>query len=195
MTGEIVARVVRALERFYRVPAEDPRPFVRSHEEDCGREVLLVREAEDAVEVSLVLPKHLEHARWESLGLDDRCQIVEGASHFFMVCARAQAERPTTHLELELQAEVDKWLILSDGGRLDVDDDAALRDALYEGTFLHAEASVEGARYRLATSMAARFVHKLSCAYVRTGRRTELRHELVRFFHATQEEKLRAAAA
>lgn len=196
MTGEIVARVVRALERFYGVPAEDPRPFVRTHDVDGGREVLLVREAEDAVEVSLVLPKHLEHSRWETLGLDDRCQIVEGASHFFMVCARASAERSTTHLELELQAEVDKWLILSDGGRLDVDRDAALRDALYEeGSFLHEDASIEGARYRLASSMAARFVHKLSRAYVRTGRRSALRNELVRFFHATQEEKLRAAAA
>jgi hypothetical protein len=197
MTGEIVARIVRALERYYRVEAEDVRPFVRTHDDEALREVLLVREEGEDVELGLVLPERLASARtWTDLGLDERCQIVEGASHFLMVCARAKSARPTTHLELELQAEVDKWLILSGGGRLDAERDAELRDALFDDpTFLHPPSTTEGARYRLASSAAARFVHKLSRTYVRAGRLRDLRVELVRWFHASQEEKLRAAVA
>ena len=47
MMGEIVARVVRALEGYYRVEGEDPRPFVTAHEDEELREVLLVREGDD----------------------------------------------------------------------------------------------------------------------------------------------------
>jgi len=133
---------------------------------------------------------------WTTLSLDDRCQIIEGASHFLVVCERARSERPTTHLELELQAEVDKWLVLSQGGRLDPDDDAALRVALFDdGEFLHDAGSEHGERYRLANNLAARFVRKLSHLFARRGRHAEMRQALARFFRMSQEEKLRAIAA
>lgn len=198
MTGEIVARVVRALERYYQASAEDPRPFVAVDEDDGGRELLLLREGDEALELKLVLPRRLATASpsgWQTMSLDDRCQVVEGASHFLMVCERARAERSTTQLELELQAEVDKWLVLSNGGRLDRDADLELRDALFEGEFLHAANTVEGERYRLANNLAARFVHKLATTFARTGRHDDMRIELSKFFRMTQEEKLRAVAA
>lgn len=198
MTGDVVARIVRELEKYYRVSAEDVRPYLDTHDDPKAREVLMIRQGlpgTEEIEISLVLPKHLVEAKWETLSLDERCQVVEGASHFLMVCDRARAERTTTQLELELQAEVDKWLILSRGGRLDVEADAHLRGALFEGSYLHAANTDEGHRYRLANNLAARFVHKLSRAYVWTGKHLEMRGELLKFFRMTQEEKLRAAAA
>jgi hypothetical protein len=198
MNGEVVAKIVRALEKYYRASAEDVRPFLEVHENPECREVLMVRQGGEEIEISLVLPKHLMHVRWdhwETLSLDERCQVVEGASHFLMVCDRARTDRPTTQLELELQAEVDKWLILSRGGRLDVEADAQLRDTLYEGAFLHPANSDEGHRYRLANNLAARFVHKLSRAYVWTGKQSEMREELLKFFRMSQHDKLRAVAA
>ena len=196
MTGEVVARIVRALERYYRTAAEDVRPFVAVEESATGREVLFVRQGHGELELQLVLPERLANAKWEGLTLDERCQVVEGASHFLMVCDRAKAERTTTQLELELQAEVDKWLVLSNGGRLDVEADTQLRDALYDdGAFCHAANTDDGERYRLANNLAARFVHKLSRTYVWTRRQHELRGELLRFFRMTQQEKLRAVAA
>ncbi|MGZ3449949.1 MAG: hypothetical protein ACXVEF_10155 [Polyangiales bacterium] len=196
MTGITVATIVRALERYYRASAEDPTPFVATHEDEEGREVLLLREGDGELEMKLVLPKRIVEKSWETLSLDERCQVVEGASHFLMVCDRAKQARPTTHLELELQAEVDKWLILSRGGRLDLEADRSLRDALFEsGTFLHPANTVQGERYRLASSLAGRFVHRLSKRYVLGGRLREMRAELVRFFHMPQSEKLRAVAA
>ena len=196
MTGEIVTRIIKALERYYEAaPAfsgEDIGAFLRTHDDHQGREVLLVREEDDELELLLVLPKKLAQGNWQTLSLDERCQVVEGASHFLMVCERARRERSTTQLELELQAEVDKWLILSNGGRLDPETDVRLRGALYEeGEFVHDEATPVGERYRLANSLAARFVHRLSTSYARQGRFSEMREELLRFFHMGQEEKLR----
>src|SRR5438445_104984 len=130
MTGATVTRIIKALERYYQAsPAfsgSDMGAFLRTHDEHDGREVLLVREDDDQLELALVLPKKIASSTWQTLSLDERCQLVEGASHFLMVCERARRERSTTHLELELQAEVDKWLILSNGGRLDPENDEAL---------------------------------------------------------------------
>lgn len=204
MTGVLVARIVRELERYYDASAEEVEPFVRVSD-DGAREALLVRQGagpageEDEVELQLVLPSRVASAEaraWPGLSLDERCQAVEGASHFLLVCERARAGRSTTHLELELQAEVDKWLVLSRGGRLAPAHDDALIDALYDAPeFLHEAETVEGDRYRLANRLGARFARTLSHGYARKGRFRDMRRALARFFRMSQEEKLRAAAA
>jgi hypothetical protein len=201
MTGVLVARIVRELERYYDASAEDVAAFVRASEEEEARETLLVRQGgaeEDELELQLVLPTRVASAEpraWPGLSLDDRCQVVEGASHFLLVCERARAGRPTTQLELELQAEVDKWLVLSRGGRLAPEHDDALLDALYDAPeFLHDASSVEGDRYRLANRLGARFARRLSHGYARKGRFREMRRALARFFRMSQEEKLRVSA-
>lgn len=199
MTGALVAKILQTLERYYDANAEDVAPFVRSHDDEAGREALLLKQDVHGLELALLLPErvaHLPPRDWPTLSLDDRCQVIEGASHFLVVCERARSDRPTTHLELELQAEVDKWLVLSRGGRLEPRDDEALRVALYdEADFLHDASSEHGERYRLASSLAARFVRKLSHVYARHGRHAQMRRELVRFFRMSQEEKIRAIAA
>ena len=196
MTGITVARILKELERYYEASAEDVAPFLRAHEGDEAREALLVRQDEEGVDLALCLPPRVVDSPWRTLTLDERCQVIEGASHFLVVCERARSDRSTTHLELELQAEVDKWLVLSQGGRLHPDEDGWLRGTLYDGgEFLHDEGSTEGERYRLANALAARFVHRLSHTYARKGRHAEMQRELVRFFRMTQEEKLRVIAA
>ncbi len=196
MTGITVARILKELERYYEASAEDVAPFLRAHQGEEGREALLVRQDDEGVDLALCLPPHVADSPWRTLTLDERCQVIEGASHFLVVCERARSDQSTTHLELELQAEVDKWLVLSQGGRLDPDQDGWLRGTLYEGgVFLHDEGTHEGERYRLANSLAARFVHRLSHTYARRGRHAEMQRELFRFFRMTQEEKLRAIAA
>ncbi len=41
--------------------------------------------------------------------------MVEGVSHFLYLAERARRELPTTQLELELQAEVDKYVLFAHG--------------------------------------------------------------------------------
>lgn len=161
---------------------------------DVERERVLVREANDGVEVRIELP---ERALAEDHGLDALCQVVEGVSHFILLAERVRCELPTTHLELELQAEVDKFLLL---GVLPVPlpavDRAALRIRLYEDSrFLDAEGTVAGERYRLASRAADRFVHRLERRFLSRARHRELRTFLGRFFRAGQAEKLSLAHA
>ncbi len=59
----------------------------------------------------------------------DFCLAVEGVSHFVYVALRAAGDRPVSPLELELQAEVDKFACC----RLVAGADPLLRRRLYGG--------------------------------------------------------------
>jgi hypothetical protein len=186
----LAARVQGALERVYQLDrVANVGDFLQGAEAG-EREALLVREADDgALEVRLLLP-HLEET---DADLDALCQIIEGVSHFVYVVERARTLRGTTQLELELQAEVDKWVVLAASIHgFDVDRSAALRTRLYESvTFAHDGANELGQRYRVANAAANRFVRRLERDYVGGARYGELRTELRRFFQVGQEEKLR----
>ena len=193
----IATAVQTALERLYRIDNGTPvDPFVMVAEEN-EREALLLREHEDGLEIALRIPR-LPDAHEN---LDALCQIIEGVSHFVMLAERARTERATSHLELEMQAEVDKYVVLAAAtarreGMLDMRDSVRLRERLYEAvTFVHSEASELGERYRLASHTAARFVRRIEREYMQSRRIDEMRENLRRFFAGNQEEKLRLAAA
>jgi hypothetical protein len=189
----LAARVQAGLERIYQLDrVADVVDYVRGSD-DGERESLLVRQADDgSVEVSLRLPL------LEGEGsLDAVCQIIEGVSHFVYVVERARVDREATQLELELQAEVDKWVVFAASMRaFDAARSAALRARLYERVaFAHDEGSEAGERYRIANDIAHRFVRGLERRYVESARFGEMRSELRRFFRVSQEEKLRLGRA
>jgi hypothetical protein len=160
---------------------------------DGEREALLLRVAADgALEVAVRLPPLDGEAE-----LDTFCQIIEGVSHFVYLVERARMGREATQLELELQAEVDKWVVLGSSMRgFDQAGSAALRTRLYERVaFAHDGESELGERYRVANDVASRFVRRLERDYVGAARFGELRAELRRFFAVGQEEKLRLGRA
>ncbi|MGH7293652.1 MAG: hypothetical protein ACRELB_01905 [Polyangiaceae bacterium] len=190
----LAATVQEALERLYRLDrVADVGDFVNGADEG-EREALLVREAHDgAIEVSLLLPPLEADA-----GLDSLCQIIEGVSHFVYVVERARVGREATQLELELQAEVDKWVVLAASMRERFDEgrSAALRARLYEHVvYDHGAATETGERYRVANDVAHRFVRRLERRYLGTARIHEMRAELRNFYHVGQEEKLRLGRA
>jgi hypothetical protein len=199
--------VQRALERFYQLErVADVNAFVQPAEEG-EREALLVRESGDgSVEVALRLPllgrRELDIAGAQDL--DALCQIIEGVSHFVYFADRAEEGRAATQLEMELQAEVDKYVILagalsspmSSPSALDPRSSARLRQRLYEAvSFQHDEGTELGERYRIANQLAARFVRSLEHRYLASGRFGEMRGELRRFYRMGQEEKLRVGRA
>jgi hypothetical protein len=189
----LAARVQEALERVYQLDRiADVGEFVRGAGEG-EREALVLRQATDgAIEVSLRLPYLEAEAK-----LDALCQIIEGVSHFVYVVERARVEREATQLELELQAEVDKWVVLAASMHsFDESRSAVLRARLYEGvTFQHDADSEVGERYRVANDAAHRFVRRLERQYVGRARYGEMHAELRRFFRVGQEEKLRLGRA
>lgn len=192
----MASRVQRALERLYQLdPLDDVDAFI-APAEDGERETLFVRELEGVVELRLRLPSCF--AEDDGAGaMDGVCQIIEGVSHFVYVADRARAERSATQLELELQAEVDKWVVLAASlGAHDARRGEALRARLYEDVrFAHDEGTERGHRYRVASATAHRFVRALDRRFLARGKFAGAHAALRGFFRANLEEKLRLARA
>jgi hypothetical protein len=174
------------LERFYRLEeTPDVRGFVRESD-DAEREALLLREGDGELEMALVVPQRAANEN------DAWLQLAEGVSHFVYVANRVRQELPATQLELELQAEVDKFVLLV-LEQLPYDRDQAfeVHSRLYERVrFLHEAGTELGDRYRTANDLAARYCRRLM-GYGHEATHAELR----RFYRAGQAEKIRLVAA
>lgn len=173
----------------------DVLDFVREVE-DVEREVLLVREdqEDDVLELALLLPARLLEPGSPRDDLDGLLQALEGVSHFVYLTERVRAGLPTTLLELELQAEVDKFVLLALEGEQVLHERArdALCDRLFERVrYLDEPGSESGERYRLANNLAARYVRRLDPG----AGKAELTARLRRFYRAGQAEKIHLARA
>jgi hypothetical protein len=194
LTAGSVARlpgIQRRLQRFYGLDvAPDVREFVQDGADD-SREHLLLREHAGTLELALVLPPPGESA-------DHALQLVEGVSHFLLLWERARTGLPTTLLELELQAEVDKYVFLTMVARRALSPVRArsLHGKLYDHvTFLHPPHTEEGRRYRLANDLAARFVARAVAPLVARDGLGSARPVLARFYRFGQTDKIRWASA
>jgi hypothetical protein len=170
-------------------------------------EQLLLSQADGTLELSLyvdasVLQRLLQRCPLRGLdevNLADYCTALEGVSHFHYVVWSAGHEREVSLLELELQAEVDKYA-------------SALRLMLMqrEGAFpgeLHGRLfgdvrlvpgleSEERSRYLEAHRCAARFCRRLEERFLRgrMPRPDRLLAELRGFYRLGRQAKLRHAA-
>ncbi len=151
----------RRLENLYGLePAPDVTLFTFLDPENRPERVL-VRETLDALELQLSLPANLDvDAAPQS---DDHVSVVEGVSHFVHLAERSRTRLSTSHLELELQAEVDKFVLLWDhAGSSHPSLLTDLHDWLFARvTYLDEPGTVPGDRYRLANRLAARLCGKL----------------------------------
>jgi hypothetical protein len=185
-----LVRVQRQLEAIYELePTPDIAPFVRVDADD-RREQLLVQQSDDTVDIVVLLPRASVEAllsRGAPLALDAYLGAIEGISHFIHLADRARMEQTTTLLELELQAEVDKFAILAgppeNQNALEL---VSLHRRLYEDvSFLHESGTESGERYRLANDLAARLWSQL----IRKGPGAH-RGMLKRFYRANQADKI-----
>jgi hypothetical protein len=164
------------------------REFVRQASAPDEREALLLRERDDELEIAVMLPGAGGAANENDVWL----QLAEGVSHFVYVTNRARQELPATQLELELQAEVDKFVLLVlERTPYDRAEAFQVHSRLYEDVrYLHAPDTELGERYRTANDLAARFVRRL----LQCG--PEATHAaLRRFYRAGQADKIRLVAA
>ena len=137
------------------------------------------------------LARHDPADRLGAHNLGDFLLAVEGVSHFIYAICCARAERPVTQLELELQAEVDKYVtcLLATDPALRVSEVLRRRlfgDANYEPD-LEAD---EHERYRAANDNAHRYAAWLETEYVGPRKIPEMLGELRRFYRAGLSEKL-----
>ena len=123
--------------------------------------------------------------------LDDLWTAVEGISHFNYVVHNATARREVTLLELELQAEVDKFvstvLLAREQGRRAVA--SRLHHLLFERMTLDRElGEEERERYRLANDYAGRFCRRIGARLHDAGE--EVMAELREFYRFSQRQKI-----
>jgi hypothetical protein len=201
-----LARVQRGLETLYRIDTgvdiheflvgEDVRDAVVSARKP--REQLLVCEDEGEMSLALFLDRSvLDNLR---TGLDDRnfgdfVLAVEGVSHFIYTIQCARAERPVSQLELELQAEVDKYVtcLLATAPETSVSN--ALRQRLFADADYEPDLDDEESdRYRAANDNANRYAAWLEDTFVTRRKIPEMLAELRRFYRVGLAAKLSTIA-
>jgi hypothetical protein len=161
------------------------------HEVRAGEELLVLEEAD-----GLWLGLHLDEAVVAGAlrgDLPALVQVVEGVSHFVFLASRAAAGRPVSLLELEAQAEVDKFaLLLLIRWRFDRRRRSrALRRRLFERVgYLGHLAAEELTRYREANRLGAGYARFLEGRYVDDADVEGLLRELRRSYRLGAGEKL-----
>lgn len=206
----MLGRVQKGLEQLYRIATDLEVDDFLIHDDErraagtnrAPREQLLVREDDESLEIGLYVDRQvldvLDRAD-PATGLHDGnlaefLLVVEGVSHFVYLTWRAQRQQAVRALELELQAEVDKYVTcLLTGGHVDGAGEARsveLRRRLFEQfeweDGLDAD---ERDRYRVANDEAARYVASLERRFVAPRRLADMLDELRRFWRAPLEEK------
>jgi hypothetical protein len=167
-----------------------------------GRQVdekLLIAEADGEAEVCLYLEQRLLErlersdplSRLDGDNLEDFWTAFEGVSHFTYYAWNAQHEKAVTLLEMELQAEVDKFvataLLLSRQGNRNAD---GLHHWLFELPQLDRRlAGDELDRYQRANRYAAKYCRKLA-ASTRDPADEPVQGELRRFYRLSHASKI-----
>jgi hypothetical protein len=202
----VLARLQRGLEALYRVETrldvnafvvgEEARERALGSEQRRPREQLLVSQSGEDLSLGLFLDEEaLENLERHDPagGLSEKnfwdfCLAVEGVSHFIYVAWCAAHDRSVTALELELQAEVDKFVSCTLHGEADA---ASLRERLYERVSLsHDLDAEERDRYRVANDQARRYALSLERRFLKRRRVHDMLSELRRFYRLGLQEKL-----
>jgi hypothetical protein len=123
--------------------------------------------------------------------LNDFWTVLEGISHFNYIAWRASADRSVTLLELEIQAEVDKFVstLLLALEQRDGELVTRLHGLLFDKAQFRPELDAQQyERYRAANEYAARFCRALRQRLIDGNNR--VMSELRRFYRLSQTEKI-----
>lgn len=204
MSLEGLAQLQQLLSSVHGVEAAPVSEFLVSKAPYATDEALLVSEHGEELQVGLFLHDSVlaQLARpfsdpWSHERLSGFCAAAEGVSHFLYISHRAEQGGQVSHLELEAQAELDKYLAvvlqLWATGRRKAS--PALRRRLFDGFSLrHGMSTAEGDRYRLASSLAAACARALEARYVLEGRLDALLRHVRRLYRLSAGEKYSALA-
>ena len=207
---ELRERVLGALqdelESIYRVQAPLPVGDVAIDREvwellgrKDGPEELVVIENGGDVEIGLFVDDAVvrelgqPQAEWTHRRLEAHCQAVEGVSHFLYLAHRAQQDRPVSQLELELQAEIDKFatVLLSLWGAGRREAVSELRERLFERvSFADHLGPEQRERYEKANFLARLYCRFLETRYVMRNSIEGFLSDLRRMYRLGAAEKL-----
>lgn len=165
------------------------------------KEKLLVQQNGDNLDISLYLDskviQHLaENNPLQELhcgNLADFCLVLEGVSHFLYLAWNAFLDRNVTLLELEMQAEVDKYiasifLFNKQNSKIVL---SRLHNFLFTNpSFDRSLDQTALTRYKDANFFAAKYCWQLEEKFLKRGSGANLFEELRLFYRLSQEEKI-----
>jgi hypothetical protein len=211
----VLSRLQRGLEQLYRIDTQvavddyliDAAAREQFEVARSPREQLLLSERDGVLEIGLFV----DQAALANLRRDDPTQrlhdgnlgdfllAIEGVSHFVYLIWKARAECQVSALELELQAEVDKYvtcLLACEGAEWH---STPLRHRLFRDCEFEADLDEgERDRYARANDHAERYSASLERRFVRPRRMVEMLAELRQFYRlplAGKVDLIRAAGA
>lgn len=153
---------------------------------------------DDTLEIALFLDQNLKtnlmlNSPLESLGgenISDFCTMIEGVSHFVYYLYKASLEHDVTQLELEIQAEIDKFVLLSIFVESDLEIKHKLLDMLFEDfNYLDSLTHEQVERYSTATQLASRYCYSLLRTIKQEGEEKFLQ-EIRSFYPLSQKDKI-----
>lgn len=152
------------------------------------RESLFVQEAGGELSLSLYLAPEVATVLQRAGDLEDYCLALEGVSHFLYLVWYASHERPVTLLEMELQAEIDKYVMLR--GVHGESPGNLLQRLFRDASWLEGLPEDELERYQEASRLAERYCRALERRFIRAGTRSGLLRELRSFYRRSREDKV-----
>lgn len=166
------------------------------------KEKLLIHQEGDDINLSLYLHRDViknlvnipVEAQLESGNIGNLCLAIEGISHFLYLIWRALRQHEVSLLELELQAEVDKYVVLLSLIRKlkKYELIPGLHRILFEEiTYDDSLDAAELSRYHKANYYAARYCSLFECRFLQEFGSCEMFSELRKFYRLGQNAKLR----
>jgi len=164
-------------------------------------EQLLVMQAEDEINLSLFIDAQVlerlnlddPYQRLHHGNMSDLCLVLEGVSHFVYVVWSATFDRSLTPMELELQAEIDKYVSMA---RMLIDQHPGplpknLHKWLFDKIRFRDDLQADSlATYRDANKYARRYCQHLEKSYFRHRQQPDPSRELRQFYRLNRADKL-----
>lgn len=158
-----------------------------------AREALFIKQSPNQIELGLFVAKEIlntleQHNPFVAIqpkNLKPFLIAIEGVSHFLYLLQKAQQGRSVTQLELELQAEVDQYLLVC---LLYFRQTRKIPDGCFVQLFEQLEwhpalSNAEKIRYQEANRFAAKFCAYLDREYLRYHRWNQALEQARQFYH------------
>ncbi|MGR8948878.1 MAG: hypothetical protein ACU84Q_12580 [Gammaproteobacteria bacterium] len=169
---------------------------------DSAKETLYVQESEGNLDISLFINEEIIEFlnnlagsdNWTFRDIKDYLLALEGVSHFQYLIWNAERKKSVTLFELELQAEVDKYVLASmiiaeqRAGCIPKDLHGYLFDTVSFGTDLTPPVAT---RYREANHYASKYCRALKSEFPWQHNQQDFLTEIRRFYRLPQNEKVR----
>lgn len=158
------------------VSAGQDRPLV-------DEEVVFIHQQADALEFTVYVDEALLAAVDDGQAdLDGLCTVVEGVSHAVCLLWHAHHDRQLRPVDLELQAEIDKFMILVDRLGTFADGRDLHKHLFTNSRLISATGTRLHERYRTASQLASDYCRWLNYHFIEENEHASLARELARFY-------------